>query len=367
MAMKQMMLAAALAGMFGLGWVLHGHPDATSVPLPDGGIYTGPLQDGLMQGQGEIRWPDGSRYQGELVAGVFHGRGLMEYADGSRYEGQWRDGEFIDPVADPQSDAASQKLEQALYSEQTRLQRQLASLVPGKPGVVELYFLGIAGDGTQQVFGREVGFVQQALQQRYGLDGHSLLLVNDRDRIGQMPMATRTSLQQALQTLGQVMNPAEDVLLLYLTSHGSPQHDFVLEQEGMLLPDLPAQQLADMLDAAGIRWQLVILSACFSGGAVPLLQNPDRLVMASAAADRSSFGCSDDAELTWFGRALFGEAFPRHLDWVEQFRAAQDWIAQQEKIESMEPSLPQLAAGDAVLEQLRRIPLRPVPLRESTP
>lgn len=255
---------------------------------------------------------------------------------------------------DPQ---VEQKLEQALYSEQARLQQHLASLVPGIPGQPELYFLGVAGDGTQRVFGREVDFVHQRLQQRYDLAGRSLLLINDRTRIGEVVMATRTSIEAALQALARAMNP-EDVLLLYFTSHGGENHDLMLDQEGMLLPDLSAERLRQLLDQSGIRWQVVIISACYSGGVIPLLQDAHRLIMTSAAADRSSFGCTDDADMTYFGRALFANAFPQHVEWPAMFDTATGWIKQWEREEGMQPSNPQLQVGDAILPQLARIPLR---------
>lgn len=360
--MKWWVRAAWMACAFLAGWLLREPVPQSTAQLPDGGVYHGPLQQGLMHGQGEIRWPDGSRYQGGFVAGLYHGQGVMEYADGSRYEGEWQAGEFVgsDP-SDSISAGIDQRLEQALYSEQIRLQQQLATLAAGTPGQVELYFLGIAGDGTQRVFGREIDFVHRQLQQRYDLRQRSVLLINDRERIGEVAMATRTSVESALGALARQMNPDEDVLLLYLTSHGSEQHEFMLDQEGLLLPDLSAQALQKLLDEAGIRWQLVIVSACYSGGVLPLLQHPDRLVMTSAAADRASFGCADDAELTYFGRALFAEAFPHVVQWPAMFAAAQRWIEQKEAAEGMKASQPQLAVGEHILPQLARIVLQDEP------
>lgn len=346
-----------MACAFVAGWLLREPLPPALALLPDGGVYTGQLQDGLMQGSGEIRWPDGSVYQGEFDDGQYHGQGALVYADGTRYEGQWRKGEFVSS-SDTADALLDQRLEQALYSEHDRLQQQLATLRDGTPGQVELYFLGVAGDGTQRVFGREIDFVHTQLQQRYDLQQRSVLLINDRARIGEVVMATRTSLQSAVQALANAMNPGEDVLLIYFTSHGSESHDLMLDQEGLLLPDLPAHTLQQMLDQSGIRWQVVIVSACFSGGVIPLLQHPDRLVMTSAAADRSSFGCTDDADLTYFGRALFAEAFPQFVDWHAMFTAAERWIEQKEGDEGVQSSLPQWVAGDRILPQLARIPLQ---------
>lgn len=357
--MNRWVMAAWMACAFVAGWLLREPLPPALATLPDGGVFTGTLQGGLMQGRGEIHWPDGSYYQGEFADGLYHGEGVFEYADGTRCEGEWRAGEFISAASDSSSDTTiDQRVEQALYSEESRLLQQLDTLAPGTPGQTELYFLGIAGDGTQRVFGREIDFVHQQLQQRYDLHQHSLLLINDRERMGDTVMASRTSIESALWALSQAMNPDEDVLLLYFTSHGSETHDLMLDQEGLLLPDLPAQTLQQLLDQSGIRWQVVIVSACFSGGVVPLLQSPDRLVMTSAAADRSSFGCSDDAELTYFGRALFEQAFPASVDWPVMFETAQHWIEQKESAEGVKSSQPQLAVGDRILPQLAQIPLQ---------
>lgn len=260
-----------------------------------------------------------------------------------------------DVYEDADFDLAEQRVEQALYSEQARLQLELESVAPGVPGKTELYFLGIAGDGTQRVFGRELDYVKQQLAQRYDLQAHRITLINDRTRIGQVAMATRYSVEQALTTLTRAMNPDEDVLLIYMTSHGSEDHYFALDQEGMLLPDLAAENLQTLLDQSGIRWQVVIMSACFSGGVIPLLQNPDRLIITSAAADRASFGCSDDADMTYFGRALFEQSFPQTRQWTDMFTLADRWIEQREREEGMTPSLPQMAVGANILAQLARI------------
>ncbi len=285
--------------------------------------------------------------------------GVVEFTDVGLYQGEWQDVPFEEASADSSSDGITDRLlEQALYTEQERLQYQLDRVVPGIAGLPELYFLGIAGDGTQRVFGREIDFVGERLQQRFDLHEHQLLLINDRTRIGSVAMATRTSVQQALQTLAQRMNPDEDVLLVYMTSHGSQTHDFILEQEGLLLPDLSADSVRELLDQSGIRWQVVIVSACFSGGLLPMLQNPDRLIMTSAAADRSSFGCSDDSEMTYFGRALFDEAFASHAQWPAMFTAARGWIEQRETEEGIEPSYPQIAVGANILSQLDRIAVK---------
>ena len=62
------------------------------------------------------------------------------------------------------------------------------------------------------------------------------------------------------------MNRDEDILFLFLTSHGSPEHEFKLQQNHMTLRDLPARELGELLKASGIRWKVIVVSACYSGG-----------------------------------------------------------------------------------------------------
>ncbi len=335
---------------------LHGkgeHVDA------EGNRYVGPFEFWQYQGRGVFYHRDGSRYEGEFQYGQFHGDGVMHLPKPEHgvlsYRGQWRNGTLVSAEVPGFVVDTADKIEQALYSEAQRLEQQLATLQPDNPGVTDLYFLGVAGDGSQRVFGREIDFVTQQLQQQYPLQGRSVTLINDRFRVGDASMATRISVEKAVQALAEKMNRDEDVLLLYLTSHGSAEHEFILNQNGLRLPDLDAQTLADILQKSGIRHQILMVSACYSGGFVPLLQAPERLVMTSAAADRTSFGCSDDSDLTYFGKAFFQEAFPAQPDWVQAFEQARQWIEKREQEEKITPSLPQIAVGKKIVQKLAQI------------
>ena len=62
------------------------------------------------------------------------------------------------------------------------------------------------------------------------------------------------------------MDKDQDILFLYLTTHGSADHVLSFDQSGMDLPDLSADELGQVLDDSGIKWKVVVLSACYSGG-----------------------------------------------------------------------------------------------------
>jgi hypothetical protein len=63
------------------------------VQLVDGGLYYGPLEQGVIQGTGEIRWPNNTQYEGEFERGQMHGQGLLLLECGY-YDGQFRYGQF---------------------------------------------------------------------------------------------------------------------------------------------------------------------------------------------------------------------------------------------------------------------------------
>lgn len=329
----------------------------------EGNRYVGTFEDWQYQGTGIFYFRDQSRYEGEFRNGQMHGEGVMHLAAPEQgvlsYRGRWRKGTLVSADVPAFVEKTDEKLEKALYSEAQRLQQQITELRPGVKGVTDLFFLGVAGDGSQRVFGREIDFITQQLQHAFNLDGRSITLINDRFRIGDASMATRISLEKTLQALAANMNLDEDVLLLYVTSHGSKDHHFVLGQKGLDLPDLSAETLAQMLRESGIRYQIVMVSACYSGGFLPLLEGPERLVMTAAAADRNSFGCSDDSDMTYFGKAFFKEAFPVEHDWVKAFEAARQWIEQREKDEKITPSLPQIAVGKRIERKLAQLQRRP--------
>ena len=96
-----------------------------------------------------------------------------------------------------------------------------------------------------------------------------------------------------------------------------------------------------------------MISACYAGGFIPALQNPDTIVIAAAAADKTSFGCSDDRDLTYFGEAFYRDALPGAASLEDAFARAKAAIAEREKKENEIPSDPQASFGNdlhAVLE-----------------
>ena len=139
-----------------------------------------------------------------------------------------------------------------------------------------------------------------------------------------------------------------------MSSHGSPEFDFSLAQSGMALGDLSAQTLGELLSELPVRWKVVVVSACYSGGFIPALADKNTLVITAAADDRSSFGCSDRNEFTYFGEAFFTQALPMSDSFVSAFEKAASMIAIREFFKGYKASKPQMQQGEAVKQQLKR-------------
>jgi Peptidase C13 family/YcxB-like protein len=242
--------------------------------------------------------------------------------------------------------------EDVFYKQPALLAQELQSVRPGRKGVIDVFFIGMAGYGMQDVFRREVDSVAQLLRDRFGAEGHVVRLVNNSKTLLDMPIASMTSLRAALKRVAEVMDKDEDVLVLYMTSHGSEDHRFSLALWPLTFHELDPKALREALDESGIRNRVVIIAACYSGGFVKPLESPDTLVITASAADRTSFGCSNEAEWTYFGKAYFDEALRRTHSFTKAFEIAKPLIAEREKKDKYDPSNPQMSLGTAIAGKL---------------
>lgn len=242
--------------------------------------------------------------------------------------------------------------EQAILGQRTLLDAQLAALTPGRRGVIDVYFVGMAGYGPQDVFMREVDAVASLMRERFDADGRVVKLVNNPKTVRATPIASLTTLRATLATVAARMDRDEDVLVLFLTSHGTADHQFMLDLWPLAFDPVDPSALARALDESGIRNRVVVVSACYSGGFVQRLAGEDTLVITAAAPDRNSFGCSNEAEWTYFGRAFFDEALRRTRSFTRAFEIAAPLVESRERAQGFEPSRPQIAGGAAIRERL---------------
>ncbi len=342
---------ASHAGMF-RDWRPHGPGIYTDAK---GNVYEGDFADGDMHGKGRFSGKDGSRYEGEFRDWQYHGQGVFRNAAGDEYKGgfaygmydgkgvlnyarpredgrsrdagTWRYGALQDPVAAQQ---IRTNVELALYGQKALLDKTLAGLAPRVPDRINLYLLAIGGDGSQEVFRREVEFVQKQFDRDFGTRGRSLALINSRTTAAQAPMATLTSIRESIGAIAARMDKDRDILFLFLTSHGSKDHQLTLNQNGMDLRDLEAAELGRILKESGIRWKVVVVSACYSGGFIEPLKDAHTMVITAARHDRTSFGCADENDFTYFGKAFFKESLPGAASFADAFRKARTLVEKRE-------------------------------------
>lgn len=233
----------------------------------------------------------------------------------------------------------------------------LAALPPQRPGIADLYVLGVAGDGQEDVFRNEVLHLHQVAATRLGNGGRTLALVNHPDSLDEAaphPLATGDSLRHALAGLGRAMDTGEDILLLFVTTHGSEAHELAMVLPPMIDEGITPAGLRAALDDAGIRNRVLVVSACFSGGFIDSLQGPDTLLVTAADANRPSFGCGAEAELTYFGRAWLVDGLNATPDFIGAYDIATQAIAAREREAGFEPSLPQISVGARIGSRLRQ-------------
>ncbi len=253
-----------------------------------------------------------------------------------------------------------------VYYRQAGLVREHIDALEGqRPGTVDLYHVGFGSDASQNVFRREIQHVRRILDDRFDTRGRSLTLINNQDTVTDVPVASATNLGYVLGGVAEKMDVDEDVLLLYLSSHGSPKAKLSVKFWPMRLNALDAVRLRQMLDDAGIRWRVVVVSACFSGSFIDALKDDQTLVITAAAVDRTSFGCANENEFTYFGEAYFKGALAKTYSFVDAFELAKEAVTKREKDEGLEPSNPAIQIGPDVEPKLDELEARLTRLEQS--
>jgi hypothetical protein len=270
------------------------------------------------------------------LGGIFHERSLW-YAPYSP-----------DDDATGSGGRAGAASEDVLYKQPALLSQELRAVQPPSEGMSNVYFIGVAGYGPQNVFRREVDSVANIFRERFGAQGHIVRLINSRQTLLDVPIASKTSLRAALKRAGDLMDKDRDVLVLYMTSHGSEDHHFALSLWPVSFHEIDPAVLRGLLDESGIRNRVVIISACYSGGFVKPLEDPNTLVITASAANRNSFGCGNEADWTYFGEAYFNEGLRKTHSFVKAFELAKPRIAERERKDQFEPSEPQISVGSRI-------------------
>jgi len=352
----------------------------------NGDRYVGSFSEDQLEGMGVFSFSNGTRYSGEFKESEFNGNGILIRFNGDKYIGDFRDnqfhgqgvlyftdsqgqqqilagdwnsgqydknqGETIQKGTDEQA-ADTLSSEVVLFYQYQMLTDMMSVIEPSRPGVTDLYLVSFGGDGSQDVFMKEALFIKMLFVNQYDMENKTVELINNASIVHKNPIASVINLKVALEIISQKMNVEEDILFLYLTSHGSQDHTISVRLGGVTLGNLSSKTLAKILKESGIKWKVVVISACYSGGFIDQLKDDTSMIITSARADRSSFGCSDDAEFTYFGRAFLQQALDRSTSFADAFIKAKEIVSDWEARDHFIPSEPQIYTGPLIEKKLK--------------
>ncbi|WP_051711346.1 C13 family peptidase [Andreprevotia chitinilytica] len=242
------------------------------------------------------------------------------------------------------------------------LQQQLARVEPTDAKQPHIYLIAVAGFDTPKVFGQEAEYVTSVFVRQLGAANRVVILNNRHLDAERYPQVNRDLLRQAILGIAAKMNRQDDVLALYLTSHGSHEGNFMLHPPtSYRSPAEPVspQWLKDTLAEAGIRWRMVFVSACYSGRFRDVLRDERSLIITAADANHPSFGCSNDVDYTYFGKAMFVDQDFAQPDWAKLFANAAEKIIERENEQGiLVHSSPQFWFGPQLADHLTEIESR---------
>ncbi len=237
--------------------------------------------------------------------------------------------------------------QEVLWTAQPRLVADAAAPLSGSisPGA-DVHVISIAAGGLQDIFGREAQALGDLLQRRFDSGGEAIILSNAWDDLQQTPLANRTNISVVLNAIGEGFDPQSDLAVIYLTAHGG--RDATL-QTGLpdysQLQSISADFLADALAEAGITRRVIIVSACYAGSWIEPLATRDTIILAAARADRTSFGCDDSREYTFYGEAMLASGLGEGASLEAAQAKLEQSIGDAESERNLEPSLPQFFVG----------------------
>ncbi|HSN00324.1 MAG TPA: C13 family peptidase [Rudaea sp.] len=243
--------------------------------------------------------------------------------------------------------------EQVIYEQPHMLQKALAGLAPRIPGKPNLYFIGFAGDAEEDVFLNEAAYARNLFGKRFGASGRELLLSNNPATLSRYPLATLTNLESAIDAIAQKMDRDNDILFLLLTSHGTEDHLLYVAMDPLPLDQIAPEDLADVLAKARIRYKVIVISACYSGGFIDALKDDTTMIVTAARADRTSFGCGTDADITDFGRAFLVDGLNHNITFTGAFAEASKLVNAWETRDHEDHSQPQLVTTPRIEAQLK--------------
>jgi hypothetical protein len=217
-----------------------------------------------------------------------------------------------------------------------------------EPTRIHIAAFGLWGD--ESIFRREANGAAKAAAAYFGAKGQIVARSNTKD----VAEARLSDIREQLKAVAVTANRADDILFLFLTSHGTPEGVGIVTPSEKRSDLLSPRRLARVLKDIDIQHKIVVISACYSGVFVDALANDTTLVITAADAFHPSFGCGADVKDDWtyFGRAFFVDGLKAGRPLDEAFRIAKARVTEREKAQKFVPSNPQMRGGKTVKAKL---------------
>lgn len=193
----------------------------------------------------------------------------------------------------------------------------------------------VAGDNSSPAFDNGIDTLRERLA---GMGVHAIATYSASSGRGQL--STERNIESGLRAGGG------EACLVYMTSHGD-RGGFFLRRGRRLLS--PAALDAAVTEGCGERPTVIVVSACHSGTFItPQARRSNWIVIAAAATDRTSFGCSADNDYTYYDQC-FLQSLDGASTWRELAEAARACVQTlEERLGVRRESRPQLFVGAAV-------------------
>jgi hypothetical protein len=234
--------------------------------------------------------------------------------------------------------------ERVMYAQTALIAKTLSSIQSNDASKPHAYFIGMAPFSRQDVFKRELAASTGIFETHFNAKGRTLLLQNHPDTAETLPLASVTNLQKVADGLKSKINAENDMVVLFVTSHGSVD-SIAVDAYPLPLNHIKPADVKDALARTGAKHRVVIISACHSGSFIDDLRDDNTIIITAAREDRTSFGCSNESEWTYFTNALFNHGLHQSRDLKASFEIAKKLVAEWETKAGVQVSEPQMHVG----------------------
>lgn len=235
------------------------------------------------------------------------------------------------------------------------LDHALDQLQDERSGRTDLYFIAFAPNARDDAFREQAEAAQRVMDARWDTDGRSLVLVNNPQTLVTAPFATVSNLRETLNEIGGAMDGEDDVVMLYLASTTAANGKLAAQQPPLTLVELGPAGLKQLLEDAGIKWRIIVVSACDSGRFVAM-QDENTLVITDTSASGPAFGCGNRTPTSLFADAFFGDGLGKTNSFETAFATAKAKMTEREQAAGYAPAAaPQFVMGAAMAEKIKTL------------